>query len=436
MKRVGILLLAILAMSLAGCNGSDIADSEEKGAKIQETETATEKSASVESGKTHVEFLQGKAESVEGYEKVIALFEEQNSNIDVEQVNLPDTYTVLTTRLSSEEYPDLFNHFPLRPDFEVLANSGQVLELTGDPYLDNVSPDILEMSKTDDGKIYSLPLTINTMGVFLNREILEKYSLEIPETYEELIQLLESVKNEEDGSFLFACKDTWTLWQIMDRLLGQLYMNSGNDFAADFEAIGKGTKRAEDVEEIVRAAEQMLELFSYAQDDPFGTSFPQMCDDFANGKGIGFFQGTWAYPNIKKVNPDMDFIFIPMPAEEGQKTWLSMNIDIGLCIPSGSTNQEAAKEFLEFISTPENAQVFNDIDGSMSCITGVENTIPEFDTAYELIDNGDVYEMMSNMWPVNYNTTLMDYISAMLLNKDLEGYLQDVNTITPDFYKE
>ena len=179
----------------------------------------------------------------------------------------------------------------------------------------------------------------------------------------------------------------------------------------------------------------MLELFSFAQEDPFGTSFPQMCDDFANGKGIAFFQGTWAYPNIKKVNPDLQFIFIPFPAESGQKAYLSMNIDIGLCIPEGSRNIPEAKEFLKFISVPENAQVFNDADGSMSCIVGVKNNISEFDNAYQMIDRGDVYEMMSNMWPVNYNTTLMDYISAMLLNKDLEGYLRDVDIITPDFYK-
>ena len=104
-------------------------------------------------------------------------------------------------------------------------------------------------------------------------------------------------------------------------------------------------------------------------------------------------------------------------------------------IPEGSKNIDGAKEFLEFISAPENAQVFNDADGSMSCITGVKNTISEFEDAYQMIDRGDVYEMMSNMWPVNYNTTLMDYISAMLLNEDLEGYLKDVNMITPDFYK-
>lgn len=75
---------------------------------------------------------------------------------------------------------------------------------------------------------------------------------------------------------------------------------------------------------------------------------------------------------ILKSEPGSGILVHPMPAEEGQKSYLSMNIDIGLCIPEGSKNIDGAKEFLEFISAPENAQVFNDADGSMSCITGVE----------------------------------------------------------------
>ena len=430
MKKAGIITVILLTAGLLGCGNATADPAGSSGAMASETANGGSGT-----GKVQVEFLQGKPEGVDAYEEVIRLFEQENDEIDVEQVNLPDTYTVLTTRLSSEEYPDLFNHFPLRPDFEVLAQSGQVLELTGDGYLKHVNPSILEMSKTEEGKVYALPLTINTMGLYINKELLDAYGLSVPSTYEELIAMLETAADKENGRFLFACKDTWTLWQMMDRLLGQLYMNSGNDFAADFAAIGRGDKKAEDIPEIVRAAQQMLELFSFSQEDPFGTSFPQMCDDFANGRGIAFFQGTWAYPNIKKVNPDLDFIFVPLPAEEGQKAYLSMNIDIGLCIPEGSKNIDGAKKFLAFISTPENAQVFNDADGSMSCITGVKNNIAEFTDAYRMIDQGDVYEMMSNMWPVNYNTTLMDYISAMLLNRDLEGYLKDVDMITPDFYQ-
>lgn len=123
MKKAGIMIILLLTAGLLGCgNAADMEIAGGKNGNIEATAAETADSGG-SMGKVHVEFLQGKPESVDAYEKVINLFEQENQDIDVEQVNLPDTYTVLTTRLSSEEYPDLFNHFPLRPDFEVLAQN-------------------------------------------------------------------------------------------------------------------------------------------------------------------------------------------------------------------------------------------------------------------------------------------------------------------------
>ena len=388
-----------------------------------------------EEGKVHLEFLQSKAESAEAYEKLIEKFEAENPDIDVEQISLSDTLSVLVTRLASGQGPDLFNHFPLRADFSEIVNSNQIIPITGEDFLKNINPSAVEMVTRDDGNVYSLPLTMNSMGVYYNLEIMEKYGLSIPNTYEELIAMLESVKDKEDGKFLFACKDAWTLWQMMDRRLGQLFINSDADFATTFQAIADGSMHAADSPEIVKAAEKCLQLYQYAQDDPFGTSFAQMCDDFANGKGIAFFQGTWAYPNIKATNPELKFVMTAFPADEGQVSYLSMNIDIGISISKDCKHVEEAKRFMAFMAETENAQLFNDIDGSMSLVNGVVTDIPEFKTVYEDIDNGLVYEMMSNLWPNGYTTALMDYVSSMLLYNDIDTYLSDVDQLTVEMYK-
>lgn len=391
-----------------------------------------------ENGRVHIEFMQSKSESVAAYDAVIAKFEEENPDIDIEQLNPPDTFTVLSTRMAAHDAPDIFNHFPLRADFSEVVNSDAIIPITGESFLANINPESVQMCTRDDGEVYSLPLTMNTMGIYYNNELFKKYGLEIPQTYQELIQVLETVKDKEDGRFLFACKDTWTLWQMMDRRIGQLFMNTtgAEGFDQTFRKIGAGEMSAADSPEIVGAAQKCLDLFQYAQDDPFGTSFAQMCDDFANGKGIAFFQGTWAYPNIKATNPDLDFSFCAFPADEGQISYLSTNIDIGLSLSVDCENVDAAKKFLAFFSETENAQIFNDIDGSMSLVQGVQSNIPEFSDVFEIINAGKVYEMMSNMWPVNYNSTLMDYVSMMLMYNDLDTYISDVDSMTAEFYAE
>lgn len=432
MKKVFTLLLSgiLVVTTLSGCGGGTTS--------LQNTAVTSASADSVNTtgstAKVKLDFLQGKPETVESFNAVIEKFEAEHPDIEIEQINLPETYTVLLTRLSSGDYPDLFNHFPLRTDFDVIVESGQILALTNEPFLANVNQDILEMSRKDDGNVYALPLTQNTMGIYYNNEILDRVGGKIPETYEEMIALLESVKGEPDGKFLFACKDSWTLGQMMDRRLGQMFINSGKDFDQTFKDIGAGNLHASEVPEIRQAAEKMLQLYEYSQNDPFGTSFAQMCDDFATGKGIAFFQGTWAYPNIKKANPDLNFSFAAFPADEGQTSMLSTNIDIGLCIPAGSANIEAAKIFLDFISQPENAQMFNDIDGSLSLINGVQNNIKEFDSAFEAINQGEVYEMMSNLWPNGFNQRQQELTSAMLLNDDLETFCKELDKLAVELY--
>jgi raffinose/stachyose/melibiose transport system substrate-binding protein len=390
--------------------------------------------ALAQSDAVELEFLQSKVESNEAYELLIAKFMEENPDIKVDLITLSDTLSVLVSRLAIGEGPDIFNHFPLRADFSEIVRSERILPLTGEAFFDNINPEAVAMCTRDDGEIYALPLTMNTMGIYYNNELLEKYGLEIPTTYQELIAMLEQVKDEENCDFLFACKDAWTLWQMMDRRLGQEFMNSDNDFDATFRAIAAGEMKAADSPEIVAAAQKCLELFQYAQNDPFGTSFTQMCNDFATGKGIAFFQGSWAYPNIKAANPDLDFTVTAFPADEGKVSYMSMNIDIGLCLSKDGQNADAAKRFLAFMAETENAQLFNDIDGSMSLVKGVVTDIPEFKEVYGTVNQGNMYEMMSNLWPNGYNTSLMDYVSEMLLYNDLESYLENVDMLTDEFY--
>lgn len=429
----GVCLLGM--MLFAGCSSQPaktVTDAAEPGSS-KAGEAAVEAAFGE---KIKVEFLQGKAESVAAYDAVINQFNQAEQGIMVEQNNVPDAYTVLTTRLNSGDYPDIFNHFPLRPDFAVLAESKKLSALTGEAFLERVNPDILAMTKQEDGEYYALPLTINTMGIYLNNDILERLGETVPETYQELIALLEKAKDEPDGAFLFPCRDAWTLAQLMDRRMGQLFMNSGRDFAATFAELGAGTLKSKDVPEITGAVEKILEVYQYAQEDPFGAGFTQICDDFANGKALGFFQGTWAYANIIKANPDLDFCFVPFPADEGQTSYLSMNIDIGLCIPAGSRNQEQAKAFLDYISQAEHAQVFNDIDGSMSTIQGVKNNVLQFEPVFQEIQGGAVYEMMSNYWPNGFNTRLEELVSGLLLEEDAEAFYEALDQLSVEMYNQ
>ena len=65
-------------------------------------------SALAESGeKVHLEFFNIKPEVVDILDTLIAKFEEENPDIDVEQTQVPDATTVLQTRAATNKLPEI-----------------------------------------------------------------------------------------------------------------------------------------------------------------------------------------------------------------------------------------------------------------------------------------------------------------------------------------
>lgn len=146
-KILSAVLVAAMALSFAAC-----------GSTPSESQTPASGSASTGSGETvTLEFFQMKDEGTDYYAELIAAFEEQYPNIKIEYTNVPDAETVIMTRMASNQVPDVFTHYALDPTFREQIKAGYVMDLTGEPMLENVDENILEMSLVD-GKAYSVPV--------------------------------------------------------------------------------------------------------------------------------------------------------------------------------------------------------------------------------------------------------------------------------------
>lgn len=77
----------------------------------QKKETDSGKSEEKSSGKVEIEFVQVKREAAESYTKVIEAFQKKNPDIVIKQNVVPDAQEVLMTRASSDNLPDLMNHY-------------------------------------------------------------------------------------------------------------------------------------------------------------------------------------------------------------------------------------------------------------------------------------------------------------------------------------
>ena len=95
-----------------------------------------------------------------------------------------------------------------------------------------------------------------------------------------------------------------------------------------------GKQRRDDfLSEYRELAEKILQLLPYAQEDPYAYSYNDACTAFARGESAMYCIGSYAVPQIKSVNPDMNidsFVFPANDSADGQI--LNSGVDLQFCV--------------------------------------------------------------------------------------------------------
>ncbi|MUT68803.1 extracellular solute-binding protein [Paenibacillus sp. NEAU-GSW1] len=202
-----------------------------------------------------------------------------------------------------------------------------------------------------DGKTYGLPLEFNISPIYYNKAIFEKYSLEVPTTYEQLKQVMKTLNDNGVAPITLGNKDRWTgsLWYmyLADRFAGQEALANAINGTGSFKD-----------ENLVKAASEVQALVdSNAFVKGFnGLSNEEAKSEFINGKAAMYMMGTWELPNWTS-NEDIpkefrDSVgFFKFPTVEGGKgnidSWVG-GPGVGLFVSESSKVKEEAKKFVEY----------------------------------------------------------------------------------------
>jgi raffinose/stachyose/melibiose transport system substrate-binding protein len=127
---------------------------------------------------------------------VLQKYEEKNNSVEIVNESMvgEDFLFTLKTDFASGNEPDVFGLWP-GSDFDILVEQGKVADLTE---LMNEHPEWYDRFREDTWKyvtvndrIYGLPFEIIYEGLFVNKDMFEKYNVMIPKTYEELLAAVE-----------------------------------------------------------------------------------------------------------------------------------------------------------------------------------------------------------------------------------------------------
>lgn len=310
---------------------------------------------------TSLEIFSQKPEMQSQLQAIIDDFNE-DYEADLELVSVPDSGTVLRTRIANNDTPDIINIFPQNTDFQQWSEAGEFIELSDESFMDNIVEGAAEEYAVNDG-IYSLPLTTNAWGFFYNEDRFNDLSLDVPETWAEFEQLVEDINNAGEVPFAgaFSTADSWTLNGYHQLAWAQ--SAGGYDGANDYLRHSEPGAISTEDSEFQRVTDQLSLLIDNAQGNSAGASYNDAIAAFTNEDALIMPNGIWALPAINEQNPDFTVRSFAYPGENPGEQLTVGAADLAFSISESTSNPELALEFLEYMSDPDVLRRYYEVDG-------------------------------------------------------------------------
>ncbi|MBN7758807.1 carbohydrate ABC transporter substrate-binding protein [Nitratireductor aquimarinus] len=245
----------------------------------------------------------------------------------------------------------------------VVGNLNDVAEEEG---WAEVVPAALQNFSKYDGNWIASPVNVHsTNWVWINKAALDAAGGKAPETWEELVAVLDKMK--ENGITPLAhggqpWQDATVFEAVVLSLGNDFYKSALNDL--DPEALGS--------DKMKEAFDRMATLRTYVDDNFSGRDWNLASAMVIEGTGGMQMMGDWAKGEFLKAGkkPGEDFVCIRFPGTQGSVTF---NSDQFVMFQVGEDKQKAQKMMASSVMNPEFQSAFNVVKGSVPARTDVPN---------------------------------------------------------------
>ncbi len=279
----------------------------------------------------------------------------------------------------------------LNPDtIQVLGLEGKLLDLSGLDSAKNLR-EIVKTANTVDGKLAAIPQEVVAHGLFINKDMFDKYHLKLPQTPEDFLECCRVF--QENGIETPVGANRWWLENfVFAQAYADLY-NGGNTQA---DALNSGKSR---YSSYMRPGFEFLQTLI---DRGYIDAEKAYTYEAIEGEGPDFLaqktpvvMAYWGAANTDTSygSPDFELQVIGFPSSLGQMPVVSMT-GYGIC--TDAKNLEAAKETLDTVLSDEALQVYCETNRVISPSKNVNvDCIPALQPLKDKIEE-NVYVLGSN----------------------------------------
>lgn len=389
--------IAVAALALTGCS-SQADDGDDGGAAAE---------------KTTIRFLYATGDETWNsvVDAVVEAFNDQSDTTTVQLDPLPagsDYATALKTMDATGNWPAVVD----MRDTLTYVNAGKLAPIP-DSVTELIQPEAF--GTAEDGNVYTVPYSALNgeigLNIVYNKDYFEEHDLEVPETYDDFLDLLADIKANGDAPLATAAAEVWPSDQLWKPLAAPYFAEYGDE-GGFWTAAQNGDATVEDLREPLQ---ELLDITNeYVLEGWQSTADAQTTTLLVNDMAVMATSsaGIGRLNDINKVDPEFNAGLFIIPAEDGAINVLknAVNGDTagGLAISAQAADDDAeyasATEFLEYFYQVETANLMESQGWLAPNIIAADEierntSIPGSKDYFALLENPNLawYENVSNL---------------------------------------
>ena len=290
-----------------------------------------------------------------------AAMDDYNASQDkyfVKSMPLESTITALaklSTLYAANNAPTMMTMAQEITDFEA-----RLYDFSGTDLQKKALPNTLNFA-TRDGKTLGVPVTVEAFGFLYNKAVLDQavggtFDPDSIKTRDDLSKLFDEIKNNTDAAPVTISPMDWSLGAHYTNVF---FTNTAADLSGKLEVLA-GLKAGTYDLNTDKTFGEWLDTFDLMKannlnaDSPLSPAYDDGALALATGEAGLWFQGNWAFPLLKEINPDGDYGILPVPldndASRPGNTSISVGVPMYYAIDASQTTPDEQAGALDFIT--------------------------------------------------------------------------------------
>lgn len=248
-----------------------------------------------------------------------------------------------------------------------------VNETTGKKFVDRFSNGSAELSRytNQEGEehYYKVNWTQGAGGLIYNADMFEDHGWKVPETYDELLTLCDTISkagikpfawaggaNSRDYYWDYLIYEWWAELEGVDNFNEWLTYKNDGLYTKGYENYNPNGRGAKFKQAFGMWYDLIAKHPEYSNDKPWGANLIDAQTEFFSGRAAMIPYGQWGKREIQNNSGgtfNFDVKFMRTPRASAQSDYYNFMVGFGdsMIIPENSPNQDIAKQFIKFLQT-------------------------------------------------------------------------------------